>query len=601
MADETLIVFGSELKALGDNRFGGYLVVFGDPTKTDLQGEYFDANTDFGIDWDESTKVPVYFNHGADPVFKKRKLGRANLRIDNAGIWSEVILSERDEYEKALVSLARKGVFGLSSGSAGHLIEREPRGSATYIKSWPIVEASITHTPAEWRTQVIPLKSIEGELKSLLDSTPDVTPEAASEGGSTEDAAHAKAAEIQVIEDRSMAENEVKNEAPPAENDAVKALEAKLNALSEGLSTVTKYIENLPTSKNPGFVSVDGGKADKEIKTLPDFIMAIARHDEARLKSVYGTTKDVDTLTGGSGGYLVPEEFRADLFRIAYNESPIVARVNRIPVRAPAGSWPALDQYFAPTAGSGNTAAAGRMTSAKRSEKGAYTETQPEFELLKWRVNDAVSGYVEASRELRQDSAVAIEALLRQLIGVTVNSKLEYYILRGSGQGEPLGILNWAGRINVTPATDNSFTYEDALAMIARFKSVSGGGVWLHHQSVLPDIGQFENGTGGSVLVANQQQSFTSLPILGYQRVMSEHLPQANNSGDVVLTDLGAYNLFVREELYIDFSEHVGFLNGMDTWRFGMRVDGMPALKNSITLADPQGSYTVGPVVVHND
>lgn len=101
--------------------------------------------------------------------------------------------------------------------------------------------------------------------------------------------------------------------------------------------------------------------------------------------------------------------------------------------------------------------------------------------------------------------------------------------------------------------------------------------------------------------MANQQQSFTSLPILGYQRVMSEHLPQANNSGDVILADLGAYNLFVREELYIDFSEHVGFLNGMDTWRFGMRVDGMPALKNSITLADPQGSYTVGPVVVHND
>src|SRR5690606_25861764 len=181
-------------------------------------------------------------------------------------------------------------------------------GSATYIKSWPIVEASITHTPAEWRTRVIPLKSIEGELKSLLDSRQQ-EPEAAPEVPTDGDAAHAKAADIQVIGDRNMAENEVKNEAPPAENDAVKALEAKLNALSEGLSTVTKYIENLPTSKNPGFVSVDGGKADQEIKTLPDFIMAIARHDEARLKSVYGATKDVDTLTGGSGGYLVPEEF----------------------------------------------------------------------------------------------------------------------------------------------------------------------------------------------------------------------------------------------------------------------------------------------------
>lgn len=384
---------------------------------------------------------------------------------------------------------------------------------------------------------------------------------------------------------------------PPADN----VSREEFNAMSKALNDVTKALGNLPALQNPGVISDLGGGADPNVKSLADFIVAITRNDTKRLKSVYGSTKDMDTLSGTSGGYLVPEEFRPQLFQIAYQSSAIVAGVTRIPVRSPAGSYPALDQYFAPTAGVGNTAMAGQVTSAKRAEKGAYTETQAKLKELKWRVTDAVSGYVEASRELRQDSAVAIEALLRQLIGITVNSKLEYYILRGTGAGEPLGILNWGGLVSQTTATNDLFSYPDALGMISKFKSLNGGGIWLHHQSILPDIGKFENGTGGSVFVANQQQSFTSLPLLGFQRAMSEHLPQANNSGDVILADLSAYNLFVREELYIDFSEHVGFLTGMDTWRFGMRCDGMPALVDDITLADPQGSYTISPFVKHDD
>ena len=38
------------LKAIGEDRIGGYLVVWGSPQQRDLQGEYFTPDTDLGLD-----------------------------------------------------------------------------------------------------------------------------------------------------------------------------------------------------------------------------------------------------------------------------------------------------------------------------------------------------------------------------------------------------------------------------------------------------------------------------------------------------------------------------------------------------------------------
>jgi hypothetical protein len=51
----------------------------------------------------------------------------------------------------------------------------------------------------------------------------------------------------------------------------------------------------------------------------------------------------------------------------------------------------------------------------------------------------------------------------------------------------------------------------------------------------------------------------------------------------------------------VAFSEHAAFTTDKGTWRFTKRLDGQPWLSGAITLADPQGSYTVSPFVYHND
>jgi len=385
-----------------------------------------------------------------------------------------------------------------------------------------------------------------------------------------------------------------------AQIDELKVLQtSQLNDRANELTATLKRFEKEPALRNSGYITVDGGTKDAQNKSFPDFLLAIMRKDERRLKNVYGAAKDMSEGSGTAGGYLVPTEYLTPLLQIEAEVSQILPLVTRVPVKSDHGRWPALDQYFAPTAGGGGTAGAGRVVSTATAEAGTLTETQPQLTELEFVIHKE-GGYVEVSNELIADSPMAIDTLLRQLFAVAIASKKERHILRGSGAGEPLGILNAACAIAVTTATNNVFAYADSLSMRSRFKKVGGKPVWVIHPGVWPDIGVFEVSTGsGGVFQANLQTALGQ-NLLGYPILESEHMPQDDND-DALLADFKGYVLFEREELSIAFSEHAAFTTDKGTWRFTARFDGQPWLKDVITLADPQGSYTVSPFVFHDD
>jgi HK97 family phage major capsid protein len=310
--------------------------------------------------------------------------------------------------------------------------------------------------------------------------------------------------------------------------------------------------------------------------------------------------KDVQSDVGSAGGYLIPEAFHNELLQIAAESSAIISRVNRQPVGTDAGRFPSLDYTTAPTAGSGQTAMGSGLTGVMTAPGATYTEDQPTFKELNYTIRK-YGGYVEVYNEVVADSPFAIENLLRNLFQIVVNSKLERDIIRGTGAGEPLGILNASVAVGITPATDNATAWADVLNMKARFKNLTGGQpVWIIHPGVWPDIGVFESSGGGGVWQANQAAALNST-IMGWPIVESEHSPQDDNAGNTILADMGSYLLFDRAQLSIAFSEHAAFTSDKGTWRFNARFDGQPWLSSAITLADPQGSYTVSPFVYHND
>ena len=169
--NESLIVFGDPLKSLGTGRYGGYLVRYGSPSEPDLTGDFFDARTDF---W-QATSAPVLYNHGLNPTLKAARLGTARLTYRDPGVWAEVELQAADAYASKVRELLDAGKLSWSSGSIAHLVDREPAGAAKRITRWPIAEASLTPTPAEFRgTRVLPLKSLQvaDSVPTSLDDLP---------------------------------------------------------------------------------------------------------------------------------------------------------------------------------------------------------------------------------------------------------------------------------------------------------------------------------------------------------------------------------------------------------------------------------------------
>jgi HK97 family phage major capsid protein len=169
--DERMITYGSSLKTYADGRVGGYLVLFSpDGKNKDLTGEYFTKSTNFM--WEGKERRIALYNHGIDKTLKKQSLGNgwSFIRVDDIGLWVEMQLDLRNEYEKAIYGLSKSQKLGLSSGTASHMIEMQKSGRITV---WPIIEGSFTPTPAEPRTRAITLMPTRSlSLKSLIAELP---------------------------------------------------------------------------------------------------------------------------------------------------------------------------------------------------------------------------------------------------------------------------------------------------------------------------------------------------------------------------------------------------------------------------------------------
>lgn len=179
---DALVFYGGAVKALGNGKLGGYLVEFSDPeTKTgspDLDRDYFAVDTDY--DLEENKSATVYYDHGRDPVLKRRKLAKAKMIPDDVGVWVETQLAMRDDYEKAVYRLAELGKLGWSSGTAPHLVERKRVGNFNKILTWPLGDdASLTPMPASHTqtNRVVALKSIKHiDLQDLIDPETELAP-----------------------------------------------------------------------------------------------------------------------------------------------------------------------------------------------------------------------------------------------------------------------------------------------------------------------------------------------------------------------------------------------------------------------------------------
>lgn len=157
---------GGDVKSIrmtpdGKTIVGGYLVRFTSPEKKDLDGEYFNSETDFFFNrGHDLNKTRVLYHHGLDSKVGVDVIGKPfTAKVDEWGIWYEAQIEASDEYQAWINKLVEEGRLGWSSGAFPQSVEVSKNG---HIKSWAIWEASLTPTPAmPFETGIVPIKTLK--------------------------------------------------------------------------------------------------------------------------------------------------------------------------------------------------------------------------------------------------------------------------------------------------------------------------------------------------------------------------------------------------------------------------------------------------------
>ena len=287
--DDLLITFGDELEVKrlegGGLEIKGYAVRFTGPGDTDLEGDYFTGETDFG----SVKEVGLYYQHGLDKEMGRKRIGSAKLDRKDAGLWMEAQMKLREDYEKAIEEMVRRKKMGISSGAAGHLVERVKTEGGNFISQWPIGEVSLTPTPAEPRN-VVSLKSL------LIGATSDI-PETTQAVVEVEEPLEVKSQPTEPQDTEVKMENENKAEiVAPTLDQIATLMDDKLKAFTStntaGKTTNVEFATSINNKTKRG---------DDEVKALAYFIRT---GDAGAIKA--SNDSDMNVGTPGDGGNAVP-------------------------------------------------------------------------------------------------------------------------------------------------------------------------------------------------------------------------------------------------------------------------------------------------------
>lgn len=556
--EDLLVQFGDAIKAErieSGVKLGGYLIRYSTKADPDITGEHFTPSTDFDIDL--PAKATTYFHHGMDATVGKRKLGRAELSAREFGIWAETILQERDEYEKFIAELSLAGKLGWSSGSVAHLVEIE----AGEIKRWPIAEASLTHTPAEPRNGVIPLKSLIPETTQAANG----------------------AAPLPVEENPVISKLEVSKMELTAE-------EIKAMVSDAARSAVEEYRKSEPATVKAG-VSVVVDEADQPFKHAGEFFQAVKiaavdpNREDVRLRSLKAPTGMGETVAS-DGGYLIPPAVAAGIQQNMFSTGAILSRVAMTNVSGNSMTWNLIDET------SRASTRFGGVLGYWLAEAGTITASAPKFKQFELKLKK-VAALCYATDELLADTA-ALQGWLTRSVPDELRFQTEGAMVYGDGVGKPLGIIAAPGTVSVTRVDASKVQAADVVAMYAR-RLGNGPFVWLINRDVTPQLFTLGSTYQSYFIAPGQWQSAPGGQLLGFPIVEVEYCSTLGTVGDIILADLSMYQAIQKGGIDSASSIHVKFTTAEQAFRFVYRVDGAPMLSSAIT--PHKGSNTQAPFV----
>lgn len=249
------------------------------------------------------------------------------------------------------------------------------------------------------------------------------------------------------------------------------------------------------------------------------FIKAVYNRDKETAQAIVGKAMSEGTDT--AGGHLVPEEFRAEIVRLAEDFGVVRKQSRIVPMKRETLKLPKV------------TAS---VTVYWPGEATAGTESQPTLGLVTLTAKTLV-GLTPVTNELLEDADVDVVDLLVELFAEAIAGEEDKQGLTGSGSPFT-GVLAVSGVNTLTLAsgstTFSSFTADDLRDMISNVKALAlaGSAFYMHRtifgvvQKLRDDIGNYIV-TQPNTMISGDASKGTGVAgyIWGYPVYLSEKMP----------------------------------------------------------------------------
>ena len=392
-------------------------------------------------------------------------------------------------------------------------------------------------------------------------------------------------------EDRFLNEDEQKE---------IDKYEGEIRSWDESINRAEKLLAIAPEDRSvekPESKPAPSTKDEKRFATFGEQLLAAYRaaapggHVDERLST--RAASGLNETTPSDGGFLVQQDFVTELLKRTYETGILASKVKKIPISTNANGLKinAVDEESR-----ANGSRWGGVQTYWEGEADELTASKPKFRQMELSLKK-LTGLCYATDELLQDAA-ALEAVIRQAFAEEFGFKIDDAILTGSGEGEPLGILNGGSLVTVAKEANQTdiITVENLIKMWNRLWSRSrANAVWYINQELEPYLYTLKIGDKPVYIPAGGLSEKPYGTLFGRPVVPLEQCSAAGEVGDIILADVGQYLLIDKGGVKAASSIHVRFLYDESVFRFIYRVDGKPIWNKP--LAPYKGSASVSPFV----
>ncbi len=374
-----------------------------------------------------------------------------------------------------------------------------------------------------------------------------------------------------------------------------------------GKETPTATAARLGGSKNPwGDCSTEKGlwaALGHNLKAIADAGKGGAV--DPRLMQPSAAASGLNTSVGSEGGFLVRTDFSTALLDRAMEQSVVANRCTMIDI---GDGSDGIELPYVDETSRANGSRWGGVNVYRRAEADTVTASKPRLGILEIRLEDLMGICYATDRALRD--ATSLGQIISMAFASEFAFKVDDEIIRGTGAGQALGLLNSPALVSVAKETSQvaaTVVAENALKMRSRLRSRSRStSAWFINQDIEPQLPQMnvkiknvagtENVGGfGVYMPANglSQDGYDTL--FGRPVIPIEQCETLGTVGDIFLADMTQYLLIRKGALETAESIHVRFLYGENTFRFTYRINGAPAWKTSLTPY--KGTATQSPFI----